>query len=152
MKAWATAGAAIRIFITKSPASRATRRRERKAAFQPFTLARGVPTAVRNSHKNGSGDRDCLDHTSFQKRITGRSHSKQHGEGIMISDWKTQVQAISSAAILTVALGAIPAPQAVAATPDMVNYTNYPMFLNKTGPVNILFLVDFSNATLEAAF
>ena len=70
----------------------------------------------------------------------------------MISDWKTQVQAISSAAILTVALGAIPAPQAVAATPDMVNYTNYPMFLNKTGPVNILFLVDFSNATLEAAF
>jgi type IV pilus assembly protein PilY1 len=89
--------------------------------------------------------------------MTKRSHSEQQEEGIMISDWKIQLRAVLCAFGLTGALGTVCAPQAFAAAaaptpPDMVNYTNYPMFLNKTGPVNILFLVDFSNYTLEAAF
>ncbi len=47
---------------------------------------------------------------------------------------------------------AIAAPPSPPPAPSMVNYTNYPQFLNKSGPTNILFLVDVSNATLEAAF
>ena len=76
----------------------------------------------------------------------------------MSSNWKTQLRAVLCTAVLTSALGAgfvlqaFAAPPAPAAPPNMVNYTNYPMFLNKTGPINILFLVDFSNYTLEAAY
>ena len=35
---------------------------------------------------------------------------------------------------------------------NMSDYTNYPMFLNKTGPTNILFIVDLGNAQLPAAY
>ena len=89
---------------------------------------------------------------SSDDRMTERSRSEQHEEGIMIGDWKTKLQAVLCAAMMTAGIGAVSAPQAVLAAPNMVDYTNYPMFLNKTGPVNILFLVDFSNYTLEAAF
>ena len=37
-------------------------------------------------------------------------------------------------------------------TINMADYTNYPMFLNKTGPTNILFVVDMGNAQLPAAY
>ena len=39
-----------------------------------------------------------------------------------------------------------------AQTINMADYTNYPMFLNKSGPTNILFVVDLSNAQLPAAY
>lgn len=37
-------------------------------------------------------------------------------------------------------------------TINMADYTNYPMSLNKTGPTNILFVVDLGNAQLPAAY
>lgn len=37
-------------------------------------------------------------------------------------------------------------------TINMTDYTNYPMFLNKTGPTNILFVVDLGNSQLPAAY
>jgi hypothetical protein len=42
--------------------------------------------------------------------------------------------------------------EASAQTINMADYTNYPMFLNKTGPTNILFIVDLGNAQLPAAY
>ncbi|HEU4504609.1 MAG TPA: hypothetical protein VFR79_07240 [Nitrospira sp.] len=39
-----------------------------------------------------------------------------------------------------------------AQTINMADYTNYPMFLNKSGPTNILFIVDLGNAQLPAAY
>ncbi|HKY71066.1 MAG TPA: hypothetical protein VJL88_04045 [Nitrospira sp.] len=39
-----------------------------------------------------------------------------------------------------------------AQTINMADYTNYPIFLNKSGPTNILFVVDLSNAQLPAAY
>ena len=69
---------------------------------------------------------------------------------------RTLCAAFLSVGMVATVLAPVPAaaapPVPPAAAPNMVDYTNYPMFLNKTGPVNILFLVDFSNYTLEAAF
>ena len=71
----------------------------------------------------------------------------------MNGHWTTAVRHTFCATFLIGAIvAAVFAPAPAAAAPNMVNYTNYPMFLNKTGPVNILFLVDFSNFTLEAAY
>ena len=79
----------------------------------------------------------------------------------MNGQWTMALRRTLWAAFLSVGMVATvfaPVPAAAAppvppaAAPNMVDYTNYPMFLNKTGPVNILFLVDFSNYTLEAAF
>jgi type IV pilus assembly protein PilY1 len=99
---------------------------------------------------------------SSRDRKTGQSRSEQHREGTMNGNWETHFRMGLRMIALAAGLGcwglsltesiAAPPPPPPPPAPQMVNYTNYPMFLNKTGPVNILFLVDISNATLEAAY
>ena len=56
------------------------------------------------------------------------------------------------AGMMSVLLGLGSMSEASAQTINMADYTNYPMFLNKTGPTNILFIVDLGNAQLPAAY
>ena len=75
--------------------------------------------------------------------------SEQHREGIMNKRGKTKtgLRVLMAACISLFAAVGNPAG-AGAQTINMTDYTNYPMFLNKTGPTNILFVVDLGNAQL----
>jgi len=64
---------------------------------------------------------------------------------------KTGLRVLMAACISLFAAVGNPAG-AGAQTINMTDYTNYPMFLNKTGPTNILFVVDLGNAQLPAAY
>ena len=61
-------------------------------------------------------------------------------------------QAAAALLIMTVLTGLGGLTDGIAQTINMTDYTNYPMFLNKSGPTNILFIVDLSNAQLPAAY
>ena len=57
-----------------------------------------------------------------------------------------------AAGILALSAGQSLLTDGYAQTINMADYTNYPMFLNKSGPTNILFIVDLGNAQLPAAY
>ncbi|HET9394469.1 MAG TPA: hypothetical protein VFO36_00320, partial [Nitrospiraceae bacterium] len=65
---------------------------------------------------------------------------------------KIHVGARLFAGILAMCAGQSLPTDGFAQTINMADYTNYPMFLNKSGPTNILFIVDLGNAQLPAAY
>src|SRR5262249_26081631 len=56
---------------------------------------------------------------------------------------------LAATAVGVLALSSVPAG---VSAQNMADYTNYPIFISKTVPPNILFLVDMGNYTLEAAY
>src|SRR5574341_647535 len=79
--------------------------------------------------------------------------SEQHREDTMSKYEKKKrgIQLLITGLISLFAALGIPAG-GWSQTINMVDYTNYPMFLNKTGPTNILFVVDLGNSQLPAAY
>ena len=70
----------------------------------------------------------------------------------MNTNWNTKLRVIVLATITMAFAEVGSVTDGAAQTINMADYTNYPMFLNKSGPTNILFVVDLSNAQLPAAY
>ena len=65
---------------------------------------------------------------------------------------KNRVNRIGLLLATAVSLASLCAMPGLGQAQSMVDYTNYPLFLNKTVPPSILFVVDLSNAQLPAAY
>ena len=65
----------------------------------------------------------------------------------MIRTWMKKAL-VATVALVGVGLAVLPAARAV----TMADYTSYPLFIGQTVPPNILFIADFSDAMLPAAF
>ncbi|HSF67649.1 MAG TPA: hypothetical protein VLA67_09495 [Nitrospiraceae bacterium] len=118
-------------------------------------------TVAKSSHDEG-GKRDEKEYHSIAWTINAWAQftlprrlatgdREYHREGNMKrSDIKAGRGCVLAAAIFS-ACAWLGNPADVSAQ-NMADYTNYPIFLNQNAPPNVLFLVDFGNATLEAAY
>lgn len=89
--------------------------------------------------------------TTFRiARLWKRDRSNTR-EGIM-GGMKHRANGIGLLAAMAVSLVSVCAVPGLGQAQSMVDYTNYPLFLNKTVPPSILFVVDLSNAQLPAAY